>query len=380
MTPRSCMVVAGDPSGDQLASELIRALRQGIGGGGIAFFGAGGPAMAGEGVRLELDLTRHSVIGLWEALRHLLHFRRIFRQLLALALDRRPDLLVCVDFSGFNRRFAAALRRDAPDGWRPRIVQLVSPQVWASRPGRARTLERDLDLLLSILPFEKDWYARHTPRLNVAWVGHPALDRHPDRGSIPPAPGRPPRLLLLPGSRQGELARHLPVMIKAAELIRKTTPIETRMVLPESLQLPTDPQDRIRSAGVDVQRGNLAQALRESTLAMASTGTVTLECALYGVPTLALYKTSWSTYQIGKRIIHVPYLAMPNLLAGREVMPEFIQNKATPDALATAAIQWLQHPAQLESVRRELGKVVDQLGTPGAMQRAASEVLSLFRT
>ncbi len=210
------MVIAGEPSGDALAAELVQALRaeaefhchptvpE------LRFFGAGGPKLAAAGVELAVDMTQHAVIGLWEVIKSYGKFRRIFHELLDLAEQRRPDLLVCVDFSGFNRRFAHALRARAAKSngqWSPRIVQYVSPQVWASRPGRATKMADDYDLLLTIFPFEKDWYARRAPNLKVEFVGHPMLDRFEVRSqeSGIGSPSARPEVLLLPGSRAGEL-------------------------------------------------------------------------------------------------------------------------------------------------------------------------------
>ena len=143
-------------------------------------------AMAGAGVDLAFDLTEHAVVGIAEVLKNYAKFRRLFHQLLNLALEKKPDAIICVDFSGFNRRFAHAVRQrqlTADPNWRPRIIQFVSPQVWASRPGRSRAMARDFDLLLSIFPFEKQWYAQHAPELRVEFVGHPMIDRHGGSGS-----------------------------------------------------------------------------------------------------------------------------------------------------------------------------------------------------
>src|SRR5439155_20779190 len=145
--------------------------------------GAGGPRMAEARVEMALDMTAHSVIGLSDVAKNYFKFRQLFRQLFQLALDREPDVIICVDFSGFNRRFAHAIkqyvrsRSDWFHDWQPKIVQYISPQVWASREGRARQMTRDYDLLLSIFPFEKEWYARHAPGLRVEFVGHPIIDR-----------------------------------------------------------------------------------------------------------------------------------------------------------------------------------------------------------
>ena len=175
------MLIAGEASGDLLAAELVSALREQIAGRQPVIFGAGGPKMAAAGVELAFDLTQHSVIGISDVLKNYFKFRRLFNQLLALAIERKPDVIIGVDFGGFNLRFGHAVKqyvRDNPfSKWNPKIVQFVSPQVWASRPGRAKLLAADYDLLLSIFPFEKDWYARRAPKLRVEFVGHPMVGR-----------------------------------------------------------------------------------------------------------------------------------------------------------------------------------------------------------
>ncbi len=377
------MLVAGEPSGDQLAAELVHALRQTSPAFGVEphFFGAGGRHLADTGAEMWVDLTRHSVIGLWEVIRKYAEFRRILHALLAQAVDRRPDVFIGVDYGGFNLRLARALRRrSAGTDWHPRIVQFVSPQVWASRPGRARLLEENHDLLLSILPFEKAWYALHAPRLGVEFVGHPMIDRHATPPGSAPAPGECPCVVLLPGSRPAELERHLPVLLGALARIRNEMAVEARLILPnETLAQQARTLAQVQGLKSPVAEvGGLGEALSHATLALASTGTVTLECAWFGVPTLALYRTSWSTYQIGRRLIQVRHLAMPNLLADAEVMPEFIQDAATPEALGNAAIALLRDPVALTAQRTALGEVIRSLGSPGAARRAATAILQIL--
>src|SRR4051812_26929179 len=161
---KQVMVIAGETSGDLLAAELVTALRRGTRTdqkeGGLQFFGAGGPAMQEAGVELAFDMTAHAVVGLVEVIRNYRKFRRLFLQLLDVALSRKPDAIICVDFSGFNRRFAHVVRERSKGTWRPRLIQFVSPQVWASRPGRAEKMAHDFDLLLAIFPFETDWYRK----------------------------------------------------------------------------------------------------------------------------------------------------------------------------------------------------------------------------
>ncbi len=379
------MLIAGEPSGDLLAAELVTALKQEMPA-AVQFFGAGGAKMAAAGVELAFDMTEHAVVGLVEVLKHLGKFKRLFDQLVALALERRPDVIVCVDFSGFNRRFARQIRwelevRRATHGnWKPKVVQYVSPQVWASRPGRANAMARDFDLLLAIFPFEKAWYAKRVPQMRVEFVGHPAVDRFNVECSTSNVERSTASVLLLPGSRVGELKRHLPVMLDALKVIQAAAPdIRTRMVLPnESLLQLARGFDCPPS--LDIQVGNLHTALADTTIAIASTGTVTMECAYFGVPTIAMYKTSWSTYEIGKRIIQVKFLAMPNILADEALYPEFIQHDATPEKIGSAAVKLLKDPARREIIRKKLGTVVAALGGAGASRRAAQAIETLLQS
>ena len=390
------MLIAGEASGDLLAAELVSALlaasKRSEDGRVPQFFGAGGSRMAAAGVELTFDLTQHSVIGISDVLKNYFKFRRLFNQLLALAIERKPDVVIGVDYGGFNLRFGHAIKeyvRNNPfSKWNPKIVQFVSPQVWASRPGRANLLEADYDLLLSIFPFEKDWYAQRVPKLRVEFVGHPMVERFNSEGRVPRAPisdelgtrrARPSEILLLPGSRPAELRRHLPVMLGALELIHEKLPSSrVKMVLPnEALKKIADRLFAFPES-VEIQVGNLPQALAQADVAIASTGTVTMECAFFGVPTVTLYKTSWLTYQIGKRIVTVKSLTMPNLLANEEVFPEFVQNAATPESISHAALELLQNEPLRIQIKKQLVEIVSQLGGPGASQRAAVAILNLL--
>ncbi len=383
------MLIAGEASGDLLASELVSALRGQLP--DAQFFGAGGTKMAAAGVELAFDMTQHSVIGITDVLKNILKFRRLFHELLALAIERKPDVVIGVDYGGFNLRFGQAVKNYVHENpfskWNPKIVQFVSPQVWASRPGRANKLARDYDLLLSIFPFEKAWYAARVPQLRVEFVGHPMIGRFTNddfrmtSGATKDASiaHRQPQILLLPGSRKAELQRHLPTMLAAVKLIRQQLPTaKVKMVLPNVVLKQMADNMSEPGAGVEVQIGELPWALAESDVAIASTGTVTMECAFYGVPTVTLYKTSWLTYQIAKRIVTVTSLTMPNLLAGETVYPEFIQNDATPEKLSHAALTLLQNESQRAHIKSQLGKIIASLGEPGAAGRAATAVLSLF--
>jgi lipid-A-disaccharide synthase len=383
------MVIAGDPSGDWLAADLVQALSNLSTPPPFSFFGAGGPKMANAGVELVFDLTSNSVIGISDVLKILPELRRRFCHLVELAVQREPELIVLVDFSGFNRRFAKAIRKrqKSKPNWRPKIVQYVSPQVWASRSGRARSLVRDVDLLLCLFPFEKQWYAERFPRLNVEVVGPPIFDRYanynfqPAKYPIPAQANADPKLplvVLLPGSRRGELKRHLPVMFDALSDIQKHTPVRHRIVLPESLKIdgmfPNLPNN------LCIQHGGLAEALREASIAISKTGTIILECAYFGVPTVAIYKTSWLTAFIARYVIKVKFLAMPNLLANEEVFPELLQQEATPKQISQQALRLLQNGGQRAQVKAKLENILSHLGGVGATDRAATAILNLLKS
>ena len=405
LNPKLFMLIAGEASGDLLAAELVVALRSQLP--DAKFIGAGGPKMVAAGVHLAFDLTQHSVIGVSDVLKKYFEFRRLFNQLLALAIQRQPDAIIGVDFGGFNLRFGHAIKqyvRNNPfSKWNPKIVQFVSPQVWASRPGRANRLAADYDLVLSIFPFEKDWYAQRVPKLRVEFVGHPVIGRFTnddfrltrresetsrsrgdeaqikEKSETPHVVSYKSNILLLPGSRVDELRRHLPVMLGALKLIREKLPsAKTKMILPnEGLK---ELADRLSAhpANFEIQIGNLPRALAEAGLAIASTGTVTMECAFFGVPTVTLYKTSWFNWEIAKRLATVKWATMPNILANDEIFPEFIQSAATPENIAGAALKLLQDESRRAQIKKRLAEVVSTLGEPGASARAAAAILSLF--
>ncbi len=402
------MIIAGEASGDLLAAELVQALRDELATTLAApspdaqplyaslepqFFGAGGPRLAAAGVELALDMTAHSVIGLWEAVKHLGEFRELFHRLYRLALERQPDAIICVDFSGFNRRFAHAIKtyarghRDWFHDWMPKVIQYVSPQVWASREGRAYKMARDFDLLLSTFPFEKDWYAKRVPELPVEFVGSPIVDRHADRAArvVPTAStadgstAAVTNIVLLPGSRPGELRRHLPVLLAVAKKIQASRPAVFHMVLPHSSLAHYAQRFDGQGNGIEVQVGGLDEALAKADLAIAKSGTITLECAFFGVPAIVFYKTSALTYLVGKQVVKVKHIAMPNLLAGEEIFPEFVQGSATVENLGRAALELLDDAARRQKVKTRLAEVVAGLGGPGASRRAAKAVAELLQ-
>jgi lipid-A-disaccharide synthase len=362
------------------------------------------------------------VVGFVEVLKHARKLSGFFQRLFRLAVQEQPHAIIFVDYGGFNRRLAHKIkqyvraRAGSFNNWNPRLIQLVSPQVWASREGRARQMARDLDLLLTIFPFEKIWYAERYPQFKVGYIGHPMLDRHPSslenfplRGATagqagtasPPAAGSldagkgttalpaeacvpppGPSLVLLPGSRRSELRRHFPVLLDAFLILRMAMPtLRATAVLPnESLSLMARLWVREHSpnAPLTIQVGGLEAALAGADVAIASTGTVTMECAWFGVPAVTLYKTSWAEYEIGKSVIKVKSLTMPNLLAGEAIFPEFIQDAAKPENLARAALELLLDEPRRARIQARLREIIASLGGPGASRRAAEAIFKLL--
>jgi len=388
---KTILMIAGEASGDLLGAELIESIRRQPGGDEVDFIGAGGPRMEAASLRPEFDLSEHAVVGIWEVLKNYFKFRRLFRHLLELATRREPDAIVLIDYPGFNLRFAKAIRRYNAQGdgafreWQPKIICYVSPQLWAWKEGRVYQVAKDIDLMLSIFPFEKDWYAERVPSFAVEFVGHPLVDRYPAakpaEKTVPLDPDlftEQPTVLLLPGSRRREIDKHLPVMLEAAVIFSEKIKTRLRMVLPREEMLDLARRHIPTGTEIDLQTGGLAKALDQASLAIASSGTVTMECAWFRVPTVVLYKTSPLTHALGRALLKVPYLAMPNLLAGEELFPEFIQSAANADNLAEASLRLLRDKAERTRILDGLDRVATRLGKPGAAPRAAQAVLAIL--
>jgi len=356
--------------------------------------------MAAAGVALELDLVAHAVFGLVEVFRELRKFRRFFRRLVDLACTRLPDLIILVDSAGLNRRLAAAIRRRVAGrggpflNWRPRIVYYISPQVWASREKRAYQLARDVDLLLSIFPFERDWYARRVPELRVEFVGHPAAERCGGWGRESRT-GPPSRVLLLPGSRVQEVRRHLPVMVEAVRMLGREHPISACMTLPDARLLAlartlvpvrqaedwpeaTTAPAHDQSITITACVGQLPEWLSGADLALAKSGSVTLECAWFRVPAVVIYRVAWPTWVVARRLVRVAHVAMPNILAGKRVYPELLQSAATAEAIAREAFDLLHNQERRRQIAADLDRVIESLGGSGAYRRAAEAIVRLI--
>jgi lipid-A-disaccharide synthase len=354
------MFIAGEPSGDNHSAAVIREIKARRPDAEI--FGAGGPKMRDAGMELIVDLTEHAVVGIVEAFKNYGTFKRIFHQLIAEAERRKPDAVILTDYPGFNLRFAAQMKRRGI-----KVIYFISPQVWAWHASRAKQIERDVDLLLTIFPFEKAWFAEHAPKLRVEFVGHPFAD---EVSANPKSEIRNPKLvLLLPGSREREVAKIFPVMAAAIEKMPSDVKFIAAAVNEKTAAMMKHPR-------VEVQIDKAHELMQRATLAITASGTATMECAFHGCPMVVVYKVNWLTYLLGRMLVKVNWIAMPNVIAGREIVREFIQHDATPEAVAAAAKELLASNEKTEQVKVELSKVIASLGERGASARAAELILS----
>ena len=369
------MISCGEPSGDlyagALATELLRLDP------GTTIVGLGGRRLRDAGATLTADFSGLSVTGLLEVARLLPRTYATYRTLVREAKARRPNVFVAIDFPDFNFVLARALRRLGVP-----VVYYISPQLWAWRRGRMKTMRRIADRVLVIFPFEEAIYRQ--AGVPVQWVGHPLLD------IMPPAPSRDdvlatlgldrsrPVVALLPGSRRNEVDAILPDLVRAAALIRQRLAGAQFVVaraphLNDSLFASLERLD----GGAAIVEGRTDDVLATADVALVASGTVTVQAALHECPMVVVYRLSSLTYRLGKPFVHVDTYAMANLVAGRRVVPELIQDEFTPERVADEALRVLTDPAKAAAVRRELRDVHARLGTPGASRRAAEAVLEV---
>jgi lipid-A-disaccharide synthase len=367
------LMVAGEPSGDAHGAELILAMKERNP--KVRVIGVGGPKMAAAGQEQLIDISKDAVLGLVEVLQKYFKYRGFRDRILDLARRERPDAVVLIDFSGFNLRISPALRRDLPG---TRLIYYISPQVWASRASRVKAIQRDFDLLLSILPFEKEWYAKAAPDFRVEWVGHPALDRI---RKMERAESNPNLVALLPGSRRTEVEKHLPVLWEAALIMGRAQPgLKFVLLSPnEAIQkysLAMVSRLPAPNFAFEHNVGYAASHLSRCALALVASGTASLECALVGIPQVVVYRVHPLTYAVGKRVVTVKFLSIINVLADERVLPEFVQDALTPNAVAQEAIELLNNPQRRDAMKRRVSEIIATLGEPGASKRAAEAILT----
>lgn len=371
------LIVAGEASGDVHGARLVAALRRLAP--QLTVEGMGGAQMRAAGVHLLADAGDTAVVGLtelWEKRRALRDALQRLRDHLATV---RPALLICIDFPDFNLLLARTAHR-----LRIPVCYFISPQVWAWRRGRIRTIRRLVKKMLVLFPFEEAMYRE--AGVNVTFVGHPLLDALADvprqdacRAALGLA-GSAPVLGLLPGSRQAEMRRHLPLLLQAASLLTAARPdLEVLLGLTPSLD-GRAVEAAVEASGVraTVIQGRTSEVIRAADLLLAVSGTVTLEAAILGTPMIITYRLGALSWLLARLLVRVRFIGLPNLVANEGIVPELIQFDATPERLATTAAAILDSPERQARMRAALAEVRARLGTPGAAERAAREVLALL--
>lgn len=371
---RELLVVAGEASGDLHGARLVSELRHLEP--DLGFFGLGGDELRAAGLESVAHSAEISVVGITEVLRILKRARQIFDLLLREVERRRPAAAVLIDFPDFNLRLASELKkRGVP------VVYYVSPQVWAWRRGRVKTIAEVVDRMLVLFPFEVEFYERFG--VQVIHVGHPLVDEVPQLPSVwerGEEVSGPFRLALLPGSRISEVEALLPVMLDAVKRLAQDLPVEVRLI-----RAPTIPrellEEEVELSGLPVRivSEDRFAAVANSHLALCASGTATLEVGLLGTPMVMLYRLGRWTYMLARLMVRLPFVSLVNLVLGKKVIPELLQSDATPRRVAAEAEQILLDDGERERMRAGLAELRARLGEGGASVRAAREVAALLR-
>ena len=384
-------IVAGEASGDLHAAEVLRELKRLAP--EIETFGIGGDLLAGEGMRLVHHAREMGIVGFFNVLRHLRMFRRIYDDLLAEIDRQRPDAVLLVDYPGFNLRMARHCKELGL-----RVVYYISPQLWAWRRGRVKQVAKYVDRMIVIFPFEEIFYREHG--IEATYVGHPLIEEigqiarvgvvgrgsgvgaessRPLEQSPTPDPRLPTpaiRIALLPGSRTAEVVSLLPPMLDAVDVLARERAIDAFVV-----RAPTVPASLIDqfAAGRNVRivSHENGEAIASADVALSSSGTATLECAVLGTPVIVMYKLSWANYWLGRMVVTIPHFGLINIVAGKQIVPELIQGEVNGTRIAAETSKLLT-PENYTRVVRELAEVRSKLGDAGASRRAAKAIMEVI--
>src|SRR5437763_1966209 len=369
--------VAGEVSADNHGAALMRSLRRLDP--ELKFIGRGGPQMQQiAGAQFKNWIGDAAVLGLWEVLRKYGYFRKQFHQTLGEISVSKPDAVVLIDYPGFNLRLARALRRQSQS---QKTIYYISPQVWAWNRGRIKKMARLIDLVLCIFPFEANLYSESG--LRAVFVGHPMIENL-ETQKIETA--RDPNLIgLFPGSRLREVRKIFPVMIEVARLLLRTRLGLRFCVAAASEGLAGEMSEMLRSGqsenrqAIEIILGQRPVLMQQAWAGIVASGSATLEAAYFRMPFVLIYKVAWPTYVAARLVVNVDYLGMPNLLADKQVVPEFIQHEARADAIVEALQSLMEDASVRDKMISEFDVIVGKLGGSGASHRAAEAILEEVR-
>ena len=370
MKSKTIYFVGGEVSADNHGAALMRSLCELDG--GLKFIGRGGPQMqevAGE--QFKNWIGDAAVLGLWEVLRKYGYFREQFHETLREIRESKPDAVVLIDYPGFNLRLARALRRQAAQ---QKVIYYISPQVWAWNSGRITRMAHFIDLVLCIFPFEVDLYSQAGSR--ALFVGHPMIERL--RAKKIDTQRDENLIGLFPGSRSREVRKIFPVMLNAARELRQHNSNLRFEVAAASEELAQEMKPvvagRDRQA-IQISVGQTAEIMQRAWAGIVASGSATLEAAYFRLPFVLIYKVAWPTYLAARLVVNVKYLGMPNLLADEEVVPEFIQHRAKPDAIVKAVRPLIENANARKRMISQFDAIIPQLGDIGASQTAARAII-----
>ncbi|MDQ5984386.1 MAG: Lipid-A-disaccharide synthase [Syntrophus sp. SKADARSKE-3] len=365
------MIVAGEASGDLHGAHLVRAMLEHDP--SLTFYGVGGKRLEEAGVTLVAHAADMAVVGLTEVVSKLGMILGVMGKLKASFITHKPDLIILIDYPDFNLPMAKAAKKKGI-----KVFYYISPQVWAWRKGRVRKIRKVVDKMAVILPFEEDFYRQ--AHVDVAYVGHPLLDAVRTRYSRDEAQrqfglrAEGKTIGLLPGSRQSEVVKLLPIMLGAAAIIKERLP-DVQFVLPLAETLERDFVARMIDAGpvnVKIIEDAIYDVIAVSDMVIVASGTATLETGLLMTPMLIVYKISPLSYLLGRLFISVSHIGLVNIIAGKTVVPEYIQGDATPERLAAYLLETITDKRRMTAIKSDLSEIKNKLGEPGAAKRAAA--------
>lgn len=369
------LISAGEASGDIHAAAVTAALKQIDS--SVEVFGMGGDALHAAGGEVLFDIKDHGVMGFVEVIKKLPDLFKLRSDFARVMDERQPDCLVVVDYPGFNMKLAKV----AHDKGIP-VVSYIAPSAWAWNKGRAKNVAKIVDKVACIFPFEYDVYKE--AGAPVEFVGHPLLDivkpaweRTEAEAWVGKQPGHP-LVLLMPGSRLMEIEKMLPNLLAGAKLLKKQLP-EVQFAMPRAGTIPLELlQSKIKASGLDIKitEGHNYDLFSVADLALATSGTVTLEAALCGLPSIIVYRTSALNAFIARRVINIPNIGLPNIVAGRQILPELLQEDFTPANVAKTAVELLA-PERRPQLEADLAFMKARLGEPGAVKRVAQLILRI---
>ena len=367
-------MVAGEASGDLHGARLIQALRQRLP--DVCISGAGGSAMEAAGAQIVVDIRDLSVMGITAVFLKAPQILRLLSRLKRLLAQRRPDLLVLIDFQDFNLHLAGYAKKIGIP-----VLFYISPKVWAWRAGRIHKIKRRVDHMAVIFPFEKSFYDKHG--VPATFVGHPLMDGAPSENAHEQGDpsGKKRSVALLPGSRECEVMRLLPEMLKAARILQQEEPA-LQFVISRAPSIDAALIEHLtRHHGVahaSITDDPVYDIFRHCRLAIVASGTASLEAAIYGIPTIIVYSVSTLTYMLGKLLVRVPHIGLANLIANKRVLPELVQDQATAARIAATAQHLLNDGESYRRMQSELRRIRRQLGRAGASDRVAAIACDLM--